>query len=76
MNPEIHKLKSRNAKLPKGTRIKTTQGGVHTGGDHELTTEQLASANKIVNGRFPSWIHAWADLHGDLFLSTNNHQSS
>ena len=72
MKPEIYRLFSANKKLPKGTRIKTTIGGIHTGGDHALTDYQLASANKCVNGYFPFWIHAWGDLHGDLFIPEND----
>ena len=72
MTIEIYNLKSRLAKLPPGTRIKTTQGGIHTGADHELSPDQLASANKIVNGYFPFWIHAWKDLHDDLFIPQHN----
>lgn len=66
MHPEIYKLFSGNKPLPKGTRIKTTRGGIYTGGDHELSETALESANRVVNGYFPFWIHAWRDLHSDL----------
>jgi hypothetical protein len=68
MTPEIYALLSDNKRLPKGTRIKTTIGGIHTGDDRELSDDLLASANKCVNGHFPFWIHAWRDLHDDLFI--------
>ena len=68
MKKTICKLVSDNKPLPKGTRIKTTVGGAKTGGTHELSEDQLRSANRIVNGRFPLWIHAWANLHDDLIL--------
>jgi hypothetical protein len=72
MQPEIYNLFADNKPLPKGTRIKTTQGGVPTRGDHELSDDQLCAANKCVNGYFPFWIHAWKDLHDSLFIPTND----
>ncbi len=57
--------------LPVGTRIKTTCGGVHTGGQHELPSYVLESANRVPNINSevePFWISGWRDLHGDLVL--------
>jgi len=71
MESEVYKLYARNKPLPKGTRIKTTQGGIYVGGDHELTEDQLKSANKMVNGYIPFWILSWRDLHSDLIIPHN-----
>ena len=71
MQREIYNLYAQNKPLPKGTRIKTTQGGMHTGGDHELSDDQLKNANRMVNGYLPLWITGWADLHDDLIIPTN-----
>jgi hypothetical protein len=68
MQREIYNLLADNKPLPKGTRIKTTQGGIHTGGDHELSHYQLLSANRKVNGYLPLWITGWKDLHADLII--------
>jgi len=70
MTVEIYALFSDNKPLPRGTRIKTTCGGKgwYTGATHELDAESLVRANKVVNGYFPFWIHAWRDLHDDLTL--------
>ena len=70
MQREIYNLYAENKPLPKGTRIYTTQGGSYTGGDHELSDDQLLSANRIVNG-LPFWILSWRDLHDDLIIPTN-----
>ena len=43
MTSEIYKLFADNKPLPKGTRIATTQGGIPTGGTHELTDNQLTT---------------------------------
>lgn len=72
MKLEIYNLLADNKPLPKGTRIKTTSGGVHTGESHELTDNQLQSANKVPNIKseyVPFWILCWKDLHGDLFIA-------
>lgn len=69
MDREIWNLYADNKKLPKGTRIKTTSGGVHTGGTHELSDNQLESANKVPNimsDYAPFWVLGWKDLHEDL----------
>lgn len=71
MQRELLELCEDHKMLPKGTRIKTTSGGVHTGGTHELTADQLASANKVPNvlsDCVPFWILGWKDLHKDLLL--------
>jgi hypothetical protein len=71
MQREVWELYADNKKLPKGTRIKTTSGGAHTGGTHELTDDQLASANRLPNlfsEYVPFWILGWKDLHDDLVL--------
>lgn len=71
MTPGIYKLFSDNQPLPKGTRIRTTTGGVHTGGTHELGDSLLGSANKcpnICSDYVPFWIIGWQGLFGDLFL--------
>ena len=71
MTRELYELYADNKPLPKGTRIKTTAGGHHTGGDHELSEDSLASANRKINGYVPFWITAWADLHDDIILPAN-----
>jgi len=71
MRPEIYKLLSDNRPLPSGTRIKTTYGGVYTGGDHALLPAALESANRCPNhlsDYCPFWILGWKDLHNDLFI--------
>lgn len=72
MQREIYNLFADNKPLPKGTRIKTTQGGIHTGGDHELSDDLLKSANRMVNGYAPFWVLSWRDLHDDLIIPENN----
>lgn len=72
MNREIYNLLADNKPLPKGTRIKTTQGGIHTGGDHELSDQLLESANGMMEGGYvPFWCVGWRDLHGDIFIPEN-----
>ena len=69
MHSEIYNLFADNKPLPNGTRIKTTQGGVHTGGVHELPEHVLSSGNAVPNHMsdyVPLWILGWADLHNDL----------
>jgi hypothetical protein len=71
MQREIWELLADNKPLPKGTHIKTTIGGVHTGGTHELSDDQLAAANRLPNifsEYVPFWILGWKDLHDDLAL--------
>ena len=71
MTKEIYNLFADNKPLPKGTRVKTTIGGIPTGGTHELSDAVLASANKCPNHMsdyVPFWILGWKDLHGDLLL--------
>jgi len=72
MTKEIYNLFVDNKPLPKGTRIKTTIGGVSTGSDHELTANVLESANQCPNhisDHIPFWIIGWRDLHDDLFIT-------
>ena len=74
MTSEIYKLFADNKPLPKGTRIATTQGGIPTGGTHELTDNQLASANRCPNhmsAYVPFWILGWRDLHDGLSVPAN-----
>ena len=69
MHADIYNLFADNKPLPPGTRIKTTQGGVHTGGIHELPAYVLESANTLPNHMseyVPFWILGWTDLHDDL----------
>jgi hypothetical protein len=69
MDPRIWELYADNKKLPKGTRIKTSMGGIHTGGSHELTADQLEAANRLPNifsEYVPFWVLGWKDLHEDL----------
>ncbi len=69
MAPEIYRLFADNLPLPKGTRIKTTGGGVLTGGTHELSESVLASANRCPNHMSdycPFWVVGWTDLHDNL----------
>jgi hypothetical protein len=75
MTNEIYNLFADNKPLPKGTRIKTTIGGVPTGGTHELPDHVLESANKCPNHMsdyVPFWILGWRDLHDDLLLTPND----
>lgn len=71
MQLEIYNLLADNKPLPKGTRIKTTQGGIHTGANHELSDDLLKSANRMVNGYVPFWALSWSDLHADLIIPEN-----
>ena len=75
MQREIYNLFADNKLLPKGTRIKTTRGGIHTGGDHELSDDLLKSANRKVNGYLPLWITGWKHLHDDLIIPKNDERS-
>ena len=73
MKRDVEALIANNQPLPKGTRIKTTSGGVHTGGTHELSDNVLASANRVPNvfsESVPFWILGWKDLHDDLIVTT------
>jgi hypothetical protein len=65
----LYALIADNKPLPKGTRINTTEGGIPTGGNHELSDNLLKAANKVPNhlsDYVPFWILGWRDLHGDL----------
>lgn len=69
MEIEIYNLMADNKPLPKGTRIKSTMGGIETGKTHELSDSILASANRVPNllsDYCPFWIVGWKDLHNDL----------
>jgi hypothetical protein len=69
MNNDIYNLMADNKPLPRGTRIITTQGGIPTGGKHELPEHVLAAANRRPNSlsdHVPFWILGWQDLHNDL----------
>lgn len=71
MDKNIYDLFADNKKLPIGTRIKTTKGGIYTGEKHELPAHVLESANKVPNifsDYVPFWILGWKDLHNDLSL--------
>lgn len=71
MTNEIYNLLADNKKLPKGTRIKTSIGGIKTGGTHELSDSLLESANRLPNhlsDHVPFWILGWRDLHDDLLI--------
>lgn len=77
MQREIYNLFADNKPLPKGTRIKTTQGGICTGGDHALSDDLLKSANRMVNGYVPFWVLSWRDLHADLIIpETDNNPAT
>ena len=69
MESWLYNLYADNKKLPNGTRIKTTSGGIHTGGVHELPEHVLDAANRCPNHMsdyVPFWILGWTDLHSDL----------
>lgn len=71
MTREIYNLFADNKPLPKGTRIATTQGGIPTGGTHELPDHLLEAANSCPNHLseyVPFWILGWRDLHDSLSL--------
>lgn len=75
MEKAIYELFADNKKLPAGTRIKTTVGGIHTNDTHELPEHVLESANKVPNfmsDYVPFWILGWKDLHNDLSLPTKD----
>lgn len=75
MNKFIYELLIDNKPLPKGTRIKSTIGGMKTGSAHELSDYLMSVANKVPNCRsdyVPYWILAWEDLHNEL-LEPNSH---
>jgi hypothetical protein len=67
MTKELYELIQSRGKLPYGTRIKTTVGGIYTGDTHELPEWQIDRANGG-NGWAPFWIDGWADLHADLII--------
>ena len=74
MNTEIQKLFDNKSPLPKGTIIRTTCGGIPTGGTHELPDHVLESANKVPNicsDTEPFWIHGWLDLVEGLSIPAN-----
>ena len=60
-----------NGPLPKGTRIKTTKGGIHTGETHELADHLLESANRIMPNNLRFWMNGWYDLHDEIILPAN-----
>jgi len=75
MDEKIWNLFADNKKLPKGTRIKTTCGGIYTGGIHELSDSVLESANSVPNilsEYVPFWVLGWRDLHNDLLPPDTN----
>lgn len=71
----IYEMARRGMKLPKGTRIRTTRGGVKTRATHQISESLLAKANSISDlfaDERPFWCYGWRDLHGDLFLPAND----
>ncbi len=74
MTREIYNLFADNKPLPKGTRIKTTIGGLETGETHELAAHVLESANRCPNhlsDYVPFWILGWKDLHNSLSVTSD-----
>lgn len=73
MNTEIntarvHTLARLGKPLPIGTRIITTQGGMPTGGTHEVNLEDANKISDVFSDPRPVWCSAWHDLHDSLIL--------
>ena len=73
MNTEIntarvHTLARLGKPLPIGTRIITTQGGMPTGGTHEVNLENANRISDVFSDPRPVWCSAWHDLHDTLIL--------
>ena len=70
----IYEMARLGMKLPKGTRIRTTRGGVKTRATHEISEtllENVNSTSELFADERPFWCYGWRDFHGDLFLPEN-----
>ena len=67
----IYEMARRGMKLPKGTRIRTTQGGMPTGGTHEINVDDANKISKAFTDPRPFWCYGWDDLHDSLILPAN-----
>jgi hypothetical protein len=63
---KIHEMARLGQPLPAGTRIKTTQGGIPTGGTHEVNLENANRISEAFSDPRPFWCYAWRDLHDSL----------
>jgi len=67
----ICEMARRGMKLPKGTRIRTTQGGIPTGGTHEINVDDANKISEAFTDPRPFWCYGWDDLHDSLILPAN-----
>lgn len=67
----ICEMARRGMKLPKGTRIRTTQGGIPTGGAHEINVDDANKISQAFTDPRPFWCYGWDDLHDSLILPAN-----
>ena len=67
----IYEMARRGMKLPKGTRIRSTQGGIPTGGTHEINVDDANKISEAFADPRPFWCYGWDDLHDSLILPAN-----
>lgn len=67
----IYAMARNGEKLPTGTRIRTTQGGVLTGETHEVNLENANKISEAFSAPRPFWCYGWCDLHDSLILPDN-----
>jgi hypothetical protein len=65
---KINTMARLGEKLPEGTRIVTTQGGMPTGGTHEVDLEMANKVSEFFTDPRPFWCYGWRDLHSSLIL--------
>ena len=68
---QVYTMARLGEKLPKGTRIVTTRGGIPTGETHEVNLENANKLSDAFTDPRPFWCYAWRDLHGSLILPAN-----
>ncbi len=73
---QIHTMARLGKELPEGTRIMTTQGGIPTGGTHEVNLENANGISGAFTDPRPFWCYAWRDLHDSLILPANGKDQS
>lgn len=67
----VYEMAQRGMELPKGTRIKTTQGGIPTGETHEINVEDANKISRVYADPRPFWCYGWQHLHDSLILPAN-----
>jgi hypothetical protein len=70
----VSEMARQGMKLPKGTRIQSTIGGIPTGGTHEIKEHVLESSNRVseaFDDPRPFWCYGWNDLHDGIILPAN-----